>query len=253
MIEDAFSSGKSPIHRLDPRFRLAGATAWTVCIALLSTPPCAAAALGISLLLLTISRPPLRCLLSRLLAVNVFILFLWAILPFSQPGAPVFDVWLFTATHEGLALAGLITLKSNAIVLAFIALVATIPVTELGRALRRLKVPDKLAYLLVFTYRYIFVMAGEYQRMRQAMRIRGFTPRTNLHSYRTLAYLAGMVLVRGLDRSERVYNAMLCRAFTGRFRSLNGLSATGADAAFLILILAASAAIALYDLGYTLT
>ncbi|MBU1003389.1 MAG: cobalt ECF transporter T component CbiQ [Proteobacteria bacterium] len=252
MIEDTFSRGSSPMHRLDPRFKLAGATAWTVCVALLTTPASAAAALGFSALLLLASRPPLGCLLRRLLAVNVFILFLWAMLPFTQPGEPAFDLWHFTATREGLALAGLITLKSNAIVLCFIALVATIPVTELGRALRRLKVPEKLTYLLIFTYRYVFVMAGEYQRMRQAMKIRGFTPRTNLHTYRTLAYLAGMVLVRGLDRSERVYKAMLCRGFTGRFRSLNGLCATGVDAVFLLSMLAATAALALFDLGLPL-
>lgn len=252
MIEDSFSRGTSPMHRLDPRFKLLGATVWTVCVALLATPESAAAAVGFSTLLLPASRPPLGSLLRRLLAVNVFILFLWAMLPFTQPGEPAFTLWGLTATREGVALAWLITLKSNAIVLSFIALVATIPVTELGRALRRLKVPDKLAYLLVFTYRYVFVMAGEYQRMRQAMKIRAFTPRTNLHTYRTLAYLAGMVLVRGLDRSERVYKAMLCRGFNGRFRSLNGLCATGVDAAFLLVMLAATAAIALLDLGMPL-
>jgi len=249
MIEDAFSRGPSPLHRLDPRFRLAAATAWTVCAALLTTAHAAALALVGSALLLAVSRPPLGRLFSRLAAVNVFILFLWVILPFSQPGEAVFRLWGLAATREGLALAGLITLKSNAIVLAFIALVATIPVSELGRALRSLKVPDKLAHLLVFTYRYVFVMAGEYQRMRQAMKIRAFTPRTDLHTYRTLAYLAGMVLVRGLDRSERVYKAMLCRGFDGRFRSLNGLAAGPSDAAFLVLMLAATAAVACYDLG----
>lgn len=249
MIEDAFSRGTSPIHRLDPRVRLAGATAWTLCAALLQTLDAAAGALALSALLAMASRPPLSCLFSRLAAVNVFVLFLWAILPFSQPGEPVLTLWGFDATREGIILAGLITLKSNAIVLAFIALVASIPVSELGRALRRLRVPDKLAHLLVFTYRYVFVMAGEYQRMRQAMKIRGFTPRTNLHTYRTLAYLAGMVLVRGLDRSERVYKAMLCRGFDGRFRSLNGLSARPADAVFLLFMFAATAALALFDLG----
>lgn len=249
MIDEPFANGTSVLHRMDPRVRLAAATVWSVAVALLATQPAARAALGLSAVLALASLPPFGSLLRRLMAVNVFILFLWAVVPFSLPGEPVFRVWLLTASREGLDLALTITLKSNAIVLCFIALVATIPVSELGHALRKLRVPDKLAYLLVFTYRYVFVMAGEYQRMRQAMKIRGFTPRTNLHTYRSLAYLAGMVLVRGLDRAERVYAAMLCRGFDGRFRSLNGLTARPIDFGFLFAMCAATAAVALYDLG----
>lgn len=249
MIDEPFSHGDTALHRMDPRVRLAGATVWSVAVALLATAHAAWAALGLSALLALASRPPLGSLMRRLLAVNVFILFLWAVVPFSLPGTPAFDLWRLTASREGIALALTITLKSNAIVLCFIALVATIPVSELGHALRKLHVPDKLAYLLVFTYRYVFVMAGEYQRMRQAMKIRGFVPRTNLHTYRSLAYLAGMVLVRGLDRAERVYAAMLCRGFNGRFRSLNGLAASPLDFGFLIAMCAATAAVALFDLG----
>lgn len=249
MIEEHFSHGDSPLHRMDPRARLAAATLWSVAVAVLSTAGAAWVALGLSALLALASRPPLGPLARRLAAVNLFILMLWILVPFSVPGEPAFHLWRFAATREGLALALTVTLKSNAIVLTFIALVASIPISDLGFALRRLGVPDKLAYLLVFTYRYVFVMAGEYQRMRQAMKIRGFTPGTNLHTYRSLAYLAGMVLVRGLDRSERVYAAMLCRGFNGRFHSLNGFAARPADFVLFIAMLAATACVALYDRG----
>ena len=249
MIDEPFSQGSSPLHRVDPRIRLVSATVWSVVVALLGAASAAWAALAISAVLALWSRPPLVALTRRLIAVNVFILFLWAVVPFSVPGEVVLHVWRLGATREGIDLALLVSLKSNAIVLGFIALVASIPVSELGHALRKLHVPDKLAYLLVFTYRYVFVMAAEYQRMRQAMKIRGFRARTDLHTYRSLAYLAGMVLVRGLDRAERVYAAMLCRGFDGRFHSLNGLAARPVDFGFLCAMLAATAAVALYDLG----
>ncbi|WP_461210559.1 cobalt ECF transporter T component CbiQ [Desulfocurvus sp. DL9XJH121] len=250
MMDEPFTQGGSLLHRTDPRARLAAALVWSVTAALLTTASAAWAALILGGLLAGLSRPPLARLARRLAAVNVFILLLWALVPFSVPGDPVFQVLGFAATRQGFALALIVTLKSNAIVLGFIALVATIPVSDLGCALRGLRVPDKLAWLLVFTHRSVFVMAGEYQRMRQAMKIRGFTPRSNLHTYRALAYLAGMVLVRGLDRSERVHAAMLCRGFDGRFRSLNGLRATPRDFGFAACVFAACAALALYDLGF---
>ena len=60
----------------------------------------------------------------------------------------------------------------------------------------------------------------EFRRLVQAMKIRGFQPRTNLHTYRSYAYLAAMLLVRSYDRADRVFQAMLCRGFHGTFYSL---------------------------------
>jgi cobalt/nickel transport system permease protein len=94
-----------------------------------------------------------------------------------------------------------------------------------------LRLPDKLCHLLLFTYRYIYVFEQEFRRLVQAMKIRGFRPRTNLHTYRSYAYLAAMLLVRSFDRAERVFQAMLCRGFNGTFYSLRTflLAAPGSD------------------------
>jgi cobalt/nickel transport system permease protein len=72
----------------------------------------------------------------------------------------------------------------------------------------------------MITYRYLFVFEQAYQRLIRAARVRGFTPGTNLHSYRTYAYLAGMLLVQAWSRANRVSNAMKCRGFNGKFHTL---------------------------------
>jgi cobalt/nickel transport system permease protein len=74
--------------------------------------------------------------------------------------------------------------------------------------------------MLLITYRYLFVIEQEYQRLVRAMKIRNFHPKTNLHSYRTYAYLVGMLFVRASERARRVHSAMICRGFHGRFISL---------------------------------
>ncbi len=99
-------------------------------------------------------------------------------------------------------------------------LVATMTVDTLGHSLNRLRLPDKMVHLLLITYRYLFVIEQEYQRLVRAMKIRNFHPKTNLHSYRTYAYLVGMLFVRASERARRVHSAMICRGFHGRFISL---------------------------------
>jgi cobalt/nickel transport system permease protein len=49
------------------------------------------------------------------------------------------------------------------------------------------------------------------------MKARAFRPAFSLHTYRSYANLVGMLLVRSVDRAERVHAAMLCRGYTGRF------------------------------------
>jgi cobalt/nickel transport system permease protein len=187
--------------------------------------------------------------LKRLLVVNGFIIFLWVAVPLTFPGEALFHLGPLAAAREGVELAGRITLKSNAIVLAFIALVATMPFATAGHALHRLRVPDKIVHLMLMTYRYIFVLEQEYRRLTRAAVIRGFRPGTNLHTYRTYAYLVGMLLVKAVDRAERVRWAMLCRGFQRRFYSLQEFRAGASGVAFLVLMTAAVAGIVVLETG----
>ena len=49
------------------------------------------------------------------------------------------------------------------------------------------------------------------------MRARGFRPRTSRHTWRSYGNLMGMLLVRALERAQRVEEAMLCRGYNGAF------------------------------------
>jgi cobalt/nickel transport system permease protein len=152
-------------------------------------------------------------------------------------GEPLFSVGPLVGTHEGVLYAARISLKSNAIVTVLIALVASSSILTLGHAMHELRVPKKIVHLFFFTYRYIHVIGREYVRLVNAMKVRGFRPGTNMHSYKTFAYLVGMLLVRSCDRAERVRNAMLCRGFRGRLYSLSDFSMKTRDVISLIVML----------------
>jgi len=248
MLEEAFSSGSSPLHRLDPRAKLLSAAIVAFSFASLQTITAGFAAFAFSLWLTGLAWLPFFQVAKRLALVNGFILFLWIVLPFSAPGEPVFSLWRLQATSEGIHLAGLITLKSNAVLLIIISLVATTPVPVLGQALSSLKVPEKFAFLLLLSYRYLNVIQEEYGRLRTAAKVRCFRPATSLHTYRTFAHLVAMVFIKSFERGKRVHEAMLLRGFTGRFHTLQELQFCARDVYLGLALSAAALGLLLLDL-----
>lgn len=220
MIEESFAAGNSRMHGIDPRLRVIGATVFAVMVAVSYSFAALFTALALSLFMAITARLDFREVVRRLLAPAVFLLLLWAVLPWSYEGEALTVLGPVAITRPGVTLCAQISLKTVSLIVAFMALVATMTVDTLGHTLNRLRLPDKMVHLLLITYRYLFVLEQEYQRLVRAMKIRSFSPGTNLHSYRTYAYLVGMLFVRASERARRVHSAMICRGFNGRFVSL---------------------------------
>ncbi len=209
----------SLVQRLDPRLKILAAVAWSFLAALVGSIPAALAGLAGSLVLALAARLQPGEALRRLSVINVFVLFMWLMLPFSfsSPGRVVASLGFLEITREGLDLTILLTIKANAVALGAMALLGRASTLQLAAAARRLGVPEKLTALFLLMLRYFEVIKQEYGRLRVAMRMRAFRPGMNLHTYRTFASLVGMLLVRSVDRAERVHAAMLCRGYRGRF------------------------------------
>ena len=217
MFTEAFTQVNSPIHRCDARVRIVVAVAWSITVALSQDLRAQLVCGGVALAAALVARLPLRDTLLRLLPLNVFIAALFVLLPLTSPGAAAFHLGAITISWTGLLQALGIGVRANAIVLTVTALVATLDIVAFGRALHALRVPPKLVTLLLFTVRYVTVLRAEYHSLRRAMRMRCFRPGTNAHTLQSIGYLAGMLLVRGIERSERVLMAMKCRGYTGTF------------------------------------
>lgn len=249
MLPEPVFAGSALAGRIDPRVRLAAALVYSGATALWQRPASIAAALAFALALAVFFRLPAGPVLRRLFAVNGFIALLWLFLPFSLPGEALLRLGPLAASREGMLLALAITLKSNALVLALLALVAPLPFPTAGHALHRLGAPGKLVQLLLLTWRYLALLEQEFRRLRRAAALRGFRPRTDLHTYRTFAWLLGMLLVRAVDRAERVRRAMVCRGFQGVFFSLHEFRLERGSLAFAAAVAAAVAASAALELA----
>lgn len=205
------------VGRLDPRSRLAAAVAILVTVVALDGLPALLAALAGAIGLVALARLPIHDLRHRLLHVEGFMAVLLVLLPFTTPGHPLWTAGPLSLSQEGLRHALVVALKVNIAVLTIFALLAALEPVRLGHAAARLGVPLKLVHLFLFVVRYVALLRGEAGRLLEAMRARAFVPAASRHCWRSLGNLAGMMLVRALERAERVDEAMRCRGFSGRF------------------------------------
>jgi len=248
MIEEKFAYGRSFIHGLDPKTRIIASIALSFAAALCDNIYIATGYFIISIILIAMAGLNPIDVIHRLKPLFWFLLMIWIILPLTFDGDIMYRFHWFKITEQGVILCCKITIKSITILLIFTALIATMTVASLGNGLHRLYVPDKMVFLLLMSYRYIAVIEEEYKRLLRAAKFRGFNPKTNLHSYKTFAYLAGMLFVRASVRAQRVYQAMLCRGFNQKFHTLDVYQSNRLNSIFLIGIFATSLSLVICEI-----
>jgi cobalt/nickel transport system permease protein len=100
-------------------------------------------------------------------------------------------------------------------------------------------------------FRYLHVLQVEYQNLWSAMLIRGFKRRSfSWHTYKHYAYLIAMVLIKSYERSQKVYEAMLCRSFSGEFHFETNFKLSVADWGVLVAISAFSGWLFVWERGW---
>ncbi|TVQ95895.1 MAG: energy-coupling factor transporter transmembrane protein EcfT [Desulfovibrionales bacterium] len=220
--------GSSPLHQMDARIKLLTSAVCLIAISAIQGHGAGLAALLFGMGLTRLAGVSLGRVAARLIPANMFFIGLTLLLGLTYPGPALSAVsWL---SQDGLTLALRISLKGNALLLVFIALLCTSSVPALAEAMRRLRLGRKLPLLLALTFRQLFLVAEEFQRLHRAALARGFAPRCSWHTYRTIAVLFGQTLLRSLARAERIHGAMLLRGFNGRFRTLDNGSWTAFQA-----------------------
>ncbi|KJR39996.1 cobalt ABC transporter, inner membrane subunit CbiQ [Candidatus Magnetoovum chiemensis] len=224
---------------------------------MVKTPTIPLISLIIGIIFAINARLALKTLMQRLLTVNVFILIIWLFLPFSYNSGGetlLFKIGGFNIYKETLLYTLTITIKTNALVILTITILGTSELFSLAHAMVHLKIPVKLVYLFFFSYRYITLLHEEHTRMKKAVRIRCFKAKTNIHTYKTYAYLVGVLIIKSCDRAERIYKAMLCRGFNNKFPIAVHFYLKPSDYIFLIsAYLSVLCCSVLYLKGYLLT
>jgi cobalt/nickel transport system permease protein len=213
---DHLAEQDSPIHRLDPRMKIAVTMLYLLAIA--SLPRTAVSSLVpfavYPYLLAILGRVPARLILRRILWTLPFALTLGAFNPVIDrtPAIVLGPVVLSTGWLSFISLLmRFILAVSTATVLA-----ATTGMARICDGLEGLGVTKVFATQVAFLYRYAFLLAEEALRLRRARDLRA-----NGKSFRPkeAGTLLGHLLLRAWSRAHRVHAAMLARGFEGHFKS----------------------------------
>lgn len=113
---------------------------------------------------------------------------------------------------------------------AALLLIALTGFNAVCEALIQFGVPKSFVIQLLFFYRYLFVLTDEAHRMERARTVRSF--HKSAMRYKTFISLIGHLLLRTLDRAERIYRAMCCRGFDGHFRLIKTIKMGWKDFGF---------------------
>jgi cobalt/nickel transport system permease protein len=234
-------------HR-DPRWKLTAVGAGGIAVACLDRlGPIAVADLLVLILALSTALAPGPLLRRFAPVVGILLVFFGFAVFWPRPGESAWIVGPLRLSSHGAVWLGRVVGKTIAIVLLVLVLLETTTMSELGRAAVALRVPRPLVHLFLLSQRYVFLIAEEFGRLRTALRVRGFRSRTSRHGYRTIGHVAGTLLVRSHDRASRVHAAMLCRGFTGQFRTLNVDRTAWADVGLLLLALVVGIGLVVWD------
>jgi len=209
---DEYAYLNSPLHHWDPRVKLAGMGVLIFAFSFVKSLWLLPSMLLVSAVLYYFSALPLRLLLKSFKIPGLFILMLALILPLFY-GQNVLIHWGFLAVKkEGCLQLLIITVKFISIIVVGIILFGSTAFQMNVKAMRALGLPPILTDMVLFTYRYFFEFEAMLKTMETAVGLRGFQ-KNKLSGIKTYAHLAGTMLVRSYEQSERVYKAMVLRGY----------------------------------------
>lgn len=235
---DPYIKKSSVFHLLDSRIKLLITIGFIVTTALLPVGSWAAFILLVAIVISVtmVTDIGVVYVIKRSLFVLPFVLAAVPLL-FTVPGTVLFSMTI-NASHINVTAQGVerfitILLRSWISVQAAIVLISTTKFPDLLAALRSLKIPKLFVNIMGLMWRYLFVLTDEALRLIRARLARSGYSEQVKRSGGKLAWrakvtgnMAGSLLIRSLDRSERVYFAMVARGYDGEVRSVPATALT---------------------------
>lgn len=217
------------IHKLDPRVKVLVAFSFIVSTVLLPDGAWLAYLLSwllvIALGLAAHIRP--WFLIKRSLLVLPFMLAAFTV-AFTLPGTVLWSGPMgLSISDTGLVRFLSILSRGWISVQMAVLLTATTRFPDLLHALRHLRVPAIFVSILAFMYRYLFILADEVARLLRARAARSArlpaqpAGRSIWWRATVAGNMVGQLLVRSMERSDRVYQAMLARGYQGELLTMN--------------------------------
>ena len=233
---DPYRHRRSLVHALDARVKLVLAVAFIVTTALARPGawPVYVLLFAVVLSVVLLSELGVGFVMKRAVLAAPFVLAA-APLMFTTPGDALASLpvgpWTLTLSSPGLARFASVALKSWLSVQMAIVLASTTPFPQLLAAMRGLRLPKLLVAVIGLMWRYLFVLVDEVLRLMRAREARsgraeaggrndGRVGGSLAWRARVTGGMAGNLMLRSFDRSERIYAAMAARGYDGEVRGM---------------------------------
>ncbi|MEB1806104.1 MAG: cobalt ECF transporter T component CbiQ [Bacillaceae bacterium] len=190
----------------ESRAKLMAAIIYIFGVISLQTVSFALIAYSVSIVVSFIMGISLLTLLKRYLLITPFVLLMTVPLVFGG-GFPI--------DPDRVTFALLIILKAVTSMTILTIILETQSVDQFMNSLAHLKVPPIMISVLLLSYRYVFMFLDDIQKMQLALKTRFFNGGISIKNLKVYGQLTGALLLKSLDRSEKVFQAMVSRGFSG--------------------------------------
>lgn len=229
---DTLAYQNTPIHRLDSRVKLLTTLFFIVTVVSFHKYELSGLLPFIlfPVVLATLGDLPAGYILKKMLLAAPFAFFVGIFNPFLDRTV-LFHAGAFGISGGWISFVS-IMFRFALTVSAALILIATTGFNAICMAMERMGVPKAFVVQLLFLYRYIFVLTEEAGRLVRARALRSFGGRGM--GIKVYAHIIGQLLLRTIDRAQRIHLAMLCRGFDGEIRIMRPLKISRKDILFLI-------------------
>ncbi len=219
---DTLSRGDSPIHKLDPRSKLITILVF-ICIVVSFNKYEISALIPFFIfpvVLMAVGNISAGYILKKVLVIAPIAILIGIFNPLIDHGTFI-QIGKISISGGWISFISILVrfLLTVGTALIFIALTGFNTVCA---ALEKLGTPKVFVVQLLFLYRYLFVLVDESTRLVRARSLRVFD--SGGMGIKSFGPMVGHLLLRTLDRAQRIHTAMSCRGFDGNIRIVRTFS-----------------------------
>jgi cobalt/nickel transport system permease protein len=158
-------------------------------------------------------------ILSRLKVVIPFVFLITVFIPFYIGETVLYNFNIgikIIVYREGLYLAFLIFLRVFGALFVFMSFLSSLTYSEFIHALTKLRIPPILLGSLIVMLHYIPILAGSNKKILEAQEMRGKKLVSYWQKLKTHAYIMGKSIIMNMERSEKLYESLKMRGFSGK-------------------------------------
>ena len=199
------------LKEVDPKIRIIYTLCFSLIVVFCNSFSSLSVAAGLAVICTFLSQVSLSVTLSRVVSMQLLLLVVIVIVPFTLPGTPIINLFSLTITQEGLSKASLILIKNTLLTLNALAIIGTLDILTVVRTTAGFHLPHQLRIIVMFMGHLVPLLSQDLNRIRVCLAVRCFQVSWHPRTWRYFILLLDKFLVCALARLHNFKAALLYR------------------------------------------